>query len=809
MLDIITRFVQPIVRIKREEWRKAILMFFYFAFTIATLYILKPVRSSLFLTTHGAENLRYAYVGEGLFLILITFAYIKLSHRFTHKNLFFSLTTGFFVSNIFIFWALFKSGYLEWLSYIFYFWVAAYSITIVTQCWTLANDIFNPQEAKRLFGFIVSGGSLGGIFGGLAAHHYAERIGTENLLLLGGFLLCACIVLINMIWKYERVHEHVEERSDKETAAESFQEKSTWKLFLNSRYLLLIAALVMIAKISSTIIDNQFNAVVESSILEKNARTAFFGGFLALLNGVSFFMQLVLASYALRHLGIGISLLMLPIGLCMGSAATIFLPLLSVAALTKIYDGSLNYSINQLGKEILYLPIPSRTRYRVKPLIDMLVYRASKSVAGLLIMVVTPLLGIPDQKLGAIVLLLSPLWILAVWGVRDEYMQSIKKLLSDPRGAGKTLRVNVQSITGAFIHLEGERSFEKLKELLVHGSPTTRKISAAGCLAFYSSAQDASRVRKLVEEMIRYEALELEGINVKHFFKENGSSSGSVFDRYLNSLLKSKQSSDVNLKALLNEKEKEVLLNISECLNDPHESAAIKRKAISVLSTLATQGAVDILLNSLASVDNRPLRFELIRALNRIRAKGERYEFSPWIIKKEVMSEIKSYKSILTAIEEYQRRKGILRSDEDYLLATLQAIREENLERIFRLLGLLYSSDSVHVIYDRLVEADLDKHVKANALELLQNVLEPEISWTLSPVLDEVHWAEMQKKDLEEIIREFLESRDRWLTVCAVFLIVELQLHHFHPQLKEAAHSQIPIIREAAEIALLKIGPKR
>src|SRR3989338_6740777 len=217
MLELITRFIQPVVKISREEWRKALLMFLYFAFTIATLYILKPVRSSLFLAAHGAESLRYAYVGEGVFLILITFAYVQLSRWLVHKNALFSLTIGFFVLNILIFWAFFRAGYIEWMSYFFYFWVAAYSITIVTQCWTLANDIFNPQEAKRLFGFIVSGGSLGGIFGGLVTSRYAEQIGTENLLLLAALSLCLCIILINLIWRYERVQQHVEEENEKES----------------------------------------------------------------------------------------------------------------------------------------------------------------------------------------------------------------------------------------------------------------------------------------------------------------------------------------------------------------------------------------------------------------------------------------------------------------------------------------------------------------------------------------------------------------------------------------------------------------
>ncbi len=247
----------------------------------------------------------------------------------------------------------------------------------------------------------------------------------------------------------------------------------------------------MIAKISSTVIDNQFNAIVENAILEKNARTAFFGGFLAFLNGVSFFLQLVLSSYALRSLGIGISLLLLPVGLALGATATLFFPVLGAACAIKTYDGSLNYSINQLSKEILYLPIPARIRYRVKPLIDMLAYRVSKTVAGTLIIMVTLLLGIPDAKLGLLVLLLVPLWVLVVWGVRDEYMQSIKKLLSHSKTSEKGIHPSTKQAAQILSNLEGEKSFEQLKELLTHQSSVGRKMSAAACLALWAPSSSS------------------------------------------------------------------------------------------------------------------------------------------------------------------------------------------------------------------------------------------------------------------------------------------------------------------------------
>ncbi len=810
MIELVIRLLQPIVKIRREEWHKTILMFLCFSFAIATLYILKPVRSSLFLTIHGSENLRYAYVGEGIFLVFITSLYIKLSRWLKKKSTLFSVTIGFFICTIIAFWALFKAGYVEWLSYFFYVWVAAYSITIVTQCWALANDIFNPQEAKRLFGFIISGGSLGGILGGLITNRFAEKIGTANLLLLGAFLLGCCLFFVHAILKHERV-DAADKAAKKENPSSHtifIGEKSTWSLFFSSRYLLLIAAIVMIAKISSTIIDNQFNAVVENSILEKNARTAFFGGFMALLNGVSFLLQLVFSGYALRQFGVGISLLLLPIGLAFGATSTIFFPILQMAALTKIYDGSLNYSINQLGKEILYLPIPGWIRYRVKPLIDMLAYRVSKSLAGVLIILAAPLLGIPDEKLGVLVLFLVPLWILCVWGVRDEYMQSIRKLLSHSQGRDKTPGSSTKQVTNMLANLEGERSFEKLKDFFVHKSSITRKLSAAACLAFYSSACDMNRVKKLVEEMVRYEALDLKGVEIDHIFKEELHCATSVFDRYLAEIFKAKKEPDRNLMAVLREKEEEILLKVSECLQDSHEDIMAKRKAVLVLTALGTQGAVDILLNSIAAIQDRSLRFNLIRALNQIRAKGGRHQFNKWIIKKEIMNEVKSYQSIKTAIEEYKRKKEFARPEEDYLLATLKAIEQEGLERIFRLLALIYESDVIHVIYDRLIEIEVDKHLRANAVELLQNVVDPELYHLLCPILDDAQWEETPKKKLDEIIEELLESQDRWLTVCAIFTIIELNLNKFFPSLEDATHYRTSLVREAAEIAVMKIKLK-
>ena len=796
MLDIITRFVQPIIQIKRDEWRKAIPMFLYFSFTIATLYILKPIRSSTFLTSHGSENLRYAYIGEGAFLIFFTFAYIHLSGWFKRKRTFFSAATLFFISNVIGFWYLFHYHMAGWVPFLFYIWVAAYSITIVTQFWTLANDLFDPRQAKRLFGFILSGGSLGGVIGGLVTNQMAQRVGTENLLLLVAGMLVICLFLIYFAAAGEtRPVPHPHKPSGKSSEITRLQDKSTWKLFLGSRYLLLIVALVMIAKLVSTLIDNQFNAMVENAILEKNARTAFFGGFMAWLNAISFVLQLIVASHVLRGIGVAMSLLLLPIGLGLGSVGALLFPSLAAAIAIKTYDGSMNYSISQLGKEILYIPIPSSVRYRVKPIIDMLGFRASKSVAGIFIIFVSSLLGIPDEKLGLIVLLAVPIWIVVVWSVRDEYKHAIKKLISSPEEADQLSTSAPEEFRDAVSSLNGEHISDKLKPFVSHRSSVARKIAGAGCFVAHEDLNEQARIRQMVQDMTAYEALGLKRIDLELLFRQEGFSGIGSFGPYLSEKLKTRRDSSIDLKTLLLNDEQRVLDKLTECLASSAEDIRNKRIAILILSVLATQGTVDILLNRLSLTDDRSLRFNLIRALNQIKAREKR-QFAAWTVKKEILNEAKNYLSIQAVLREYKKKTPPSSAKVTYLETVLEALKAENLERIFRLLSLLYSSDIILVIYKRLSDFKSAESFKAHALELLENVVEPKLAKVIAPVLEEIETP--AGENFEAILAGFFNEKDPWLLVSAMLLVSELKLERFYPGVHELSRSPFPFVREAA-----------
>lgn len=756
--------------IRKGEGKKTLLMFLYFFLTITVLYVLKPVRSSLFLEELGSENLRYVYLGEGIFLLFVTWAYVQLA-KLLPRKVFFTGVLLVFISNLVIFWWLFHN-HVPYLSAFFYVWVACFSITSVTQFWTLANDIFDPLEAKRLFGLIISGGSAGGVLGGILTNRAVRWMGTENLLLLSSLLLSGCIVLIALLW------EHVPVSSSGASRERSpIEPQSTRKIFLTSPYLWMLAGIVLLAKVASTMVDNQFNAVVELHLVGKEAKTAFFGAFSAGLNVISFLMQLYATSFALRLLGIGISLTLLPVGLTVSAFATFFFPTLATGTFLKIFDGSMNYSIQQASKEVLYLPLSSAVRYRAKPVIDMLVYRASKSLGGLLIILLAPLFAIPNERIGILVLALVPLWLILVWKMREAYLHLLRlHLRKGKRGepAPKPRRA-----TEVLSFLYDEKSFEELRSLLTQESAAARKMAATACLVYHRAGKDLQATRRLVNEMIRWEVLEV--------FPEEGPVEKNVMGerRFLDELflreVEREVGSDKPNPSTSRESFEAILKRVEALLENPKQGMALKRDAAEFLAYRATQEAADGILEILSKTEDHALRFLLIRTLLRMRDRNPEIRWNRALIKKEISREAELYKRLRQLHYFYRQAPG---KKEDFLKVAIDAVSEESLERLFRCLGLLYPGEGIRIIYERLMEHPGTDPIRSHAIELLQNLLGPEFYGVVERLFDERAMKDISEEEAASTLEEMIGSSDRWLSLIAHFLVDETGLGRRWPRLE-------------------------
>lgn len=758
-------FLNPL-DIRKGEGRKALLMFLYFFITITVLYVLKPVRSSLFLEELGSQKLRYVYLGEGLFLILVTWLYVQLAKKVQRKT-FFTGILMVFITNLLLFWWLFRIK-VAYLSAFFYIWVACFSIVSVTQFWTLANDIFNPQEAKRLFGLIISGGSAGGVIGGILTNRAVKWIHTEDLLLLSSLLLTSCIVLVGFLWQYlpEGAPGSGKERAPIET-------QSTRKLFLTSKYLWMLAGVVMFAKVASTVVDNQFNAIVELNLVGKQAKTAFFGAFSAGLNVISFLMQIYATSVSLRLLGIGISLALLPIGLTSASLFTVLVPALGTATFLKIFDGSINYSVQQASKEVLYLPLSSSVRYRAKPVIDMLIYRVSKSLGGLLIIIFATLFSIPNDRTGILIFFLVPFWLYLVWKMKSAYLHLLRERLWTDKGKGSISKPRRATEMLSFLY--DEKTMGELRTFLKEESTLARKMAATACLIYHRAGKDLEATRRLVNEMIRWEALEAPS---KGFTENDAGHEREFLDELL--LRQAEKEVSNQSPAMTDEDSEAVFSRLSVLLKDPKQAMNLKHSACEFMVHQAHQKTADLLLKVLSETQGHALRFLLIQTLLRVRDRNASIRWNRPLVKKEIFREAELYLKIRQLSKFYQ---DSLVKKEEFLEVALEALSDESLERLFRCFGLLYPGEAMQIIYERLLEHPQPDAIRSHALELLHNLVGPEFYGLLEKLFDQKISQKISEEEAVSLLEEMLGSGDRWLSLMARFVVGEMGLKGRWPKL--------------------------
>jgi ATP/ADP translocase len=775
-MKMLTSFLKPIFEIRPEERFKTFLMLLYFFFTIALIYILKPVRGALFLGELGAQNLRYVYMGEGIFLIFVVAAYVFLSKRMP-KKVFFTTILLFFASNLVLFWFLFHA-HVPFLSAVFYIWVASFSITMTTQFWIMANDIFKPHEAKRLFGLIISGGSAGGVVGGLMTQRLAYVMRTEDLLLVAAGIVIVCVVINWIAWK--KIPEasamaNVSARTQAQTASSplgadsSTTHHSSRKLLMGSSYLIMLALIVLITKMSSTIVDNQFNRVVELTIQTKEARTAFLGGFMAWLNALSFFMQLFVTSLCLRYIGIGFSLIILPLGMGAFSFMSLLYPVLGMGLALKMYDGSISYSVQQASKEVLFLPLSSELRYRIKPVIDMLGFRGAKTFAGLYIALCAPLFGLSDEHLGALILILIPFWLYLVWNMRKAYSRLLRDHLLKRRPYDRAITPQRAMDVMSFLH--DEKGFNQIQSLMDHPSPFNRKAAVTACLA-YARSQNLEDTRKLVEKMIREDA--------DHDEKsENGKPNLQFEDfQFLSEDLGLRNLGHIFQKGnepLVLEHSPAILNRVETILNQEQNSPQAKRRAVRLLAFIPTQKAVHIALRQLTHSQDHSYRFLLAKTLNRIHEQNPMLQLSRGSLRSEIVRETKIFKTLqkLLAFHETQT----LSQNKKYITIALQALREESFERLFYYLDLLYPHEIIQEIYQNLMDPASSNPSRQHAIELLSNTLEPDVLIAVSGVLESQ--IEIPDDDeIESLCESLIHSGDRWFGIIGQFLVSELKFKH-------------------------------
>ena len=164
-------------------------------------YILKTVREALILGEGTAELKSYLSAGQVVVLALVVPLYGRLVSRFPRMTLI-NIVTIFFVVCPVVFYVLAQAGVA--LGLIFFVWIGVFSLMIVAQFWSFANDVYTKEEGERLLVIVGLGASLGAVAGARVADRLIEPFGVLQLMLLGAAVLGLQLLLTNYIDRIER-----------------------------------------------------------------------------------------------------------------------------------------------------------------------------------------------------------------------------------------------------------------------------------------------------------------------------------------------------------------------------------------------------------------------------------------------------------------------------------------------------------------------------------------------------------------------------------------------------------------------------
>jgi AAA family ATP:ADP antiporter len=139
------RILSKVIDLKPEETSSSILLFLYFFLITSSAGIIKPVKLSLFLDQFTFENLPFAYLLTAVFMGFFVSVNTRLLHAMK-RHMYISLSLGFFMANLFVFWILFKNEW-QWGSMVYWLWSEIFMVTTVTQFWILPSS----QKTRWLF----------------------------------------------------------------------------------------------------------------------------------------------------------------------------------------------------------------------------------------------------------------------------------------------------------------------------------------------------------------------------------------------------------------------------------------------------------------------------------------------------------------------------------------------------------------------------------------------------------------------------------------------------------------------------------
>ncbi|MEO6871683.1 MAG: MFS transporter [Chthoniobacterales bacterium] len=374
---------------------RALLLACAFNFVIlASYYVIRPIRDDI-AAAGSVESLSWLFSGTLVAMLFANAAFSAIVARMSRRR-FLPIAYRFFIVNLVIFYVLMRTlapAQNVWVGRAFFIWVSVFNLFVVTLFWAFMTDVFDSEQAKRLFAFISVGGSLGAIAGPLFTATLVRKIGAPNLILVTAALLELAPWCVKF-FPTTRARNRDEAGFDYEHGQGAVLEQTEPEKPIGggilsgiahvarSPYLLGICAFLLFHAFCNTVVYFQQADLAGHQFHDRAARTAFFAQLDLAVNTLTILGQLFVTGRLLKWAGVGVTLAFLPALSVIGFLGLGFVPVLGLLAVYQVTRRAGNFAVTRPAREVLFTVLRREDKYKAKSFIDTFVYRLGDQVGA-------------------------------------------------------------------------------------------------------------------------------------------------------------------------------------------------------------------------------------------------------------------------------------------------------------------------------------------------------------------------------------------------------------------------------------------
>lgn len=445
------------INVRPGEQARTVVLFLQYFFVVSVTIAGKSARDTFFLSRYDRSYLPLMFAACAIAVAAAAALYSHFGRRLSPRVLFNGLNILALTGLLAV-----KSRLDGFSIPILYVWMEIIIAILSLSFWLMASEIFDPRQAKRLYGLIGGGGAVAAIVVGMTVKPLVKEHGSESLLWLVMIGVAAQWALGSYSSRYAAAWHPAPSRQIGQT--------SKWRF---DRYLGAIALVVALSAMTTQIVDYQFKIFAAQSLPNEVALASFFGNFYAVTGAVNLLVQFFLTAALLSRFGVLAAMLALPVFLNVGALAVLIYPSLASATIGKLSDQTLKFTVNNSAWELLWLPVPFFRRKSMRPVVSGTIKYVAESSAGLCIFFLVGYLGVRYLSLLSIVAVV--LWMLTAIKLKSLYVKALASALERGHLSSDDLVLNAQdpSFLGAIekVFADGSESQQISALELIEGLP--------------------------------------------------------------------------------------------------------------------------------------------------------------------------------------------------------------------------------------------------------------------------------------------------------------------------------------------------